>query len=83
MNEQGARRLHNGSFVVTPLEFPGGDIGRLAVCGTVNDLAVGGAQPLWLSAAFIIEEGFEISSCVALFCQWRKGEACQCAHRDR
>ena len=46
------------SFVVTPLEFPGGDIGKLAVCGTVNDLAVGGARPLWLSAAFIIEEGF-------------------------
>ncbi|PJE28196.1 Hydrogenase isoenzymes formation protein HypE [Pseudooceanicola marinus] len=49
------------SFVVTPLEFPGGDIGKLAVCGTVNDLAVGGARPLWLSAAFIIEEGTEIA----------------------
>lgn len=48
-------------FVVSPLEFPGGDIGRIAVCGTVNDLAVGGAQPLGLSAAFIIEEGVEIS----------------------
>lgn len=45
------------SFVVHPIEFPGGDIGKIAVCGTVNDLAVGGAQPLWLSAAFIIEEG--------------------------
>lgn len=49
------------SFVVHPLEFPGGDIGRIAVCGTVNDLAVGGADPLWLSAAFIIEEGTEIA----------------------
>ena len=49
------------SFVVTPLEFPGGDIGKLAVCGTVNDLAVGGARPLWLSAAFIIEEGVEFA----------------------
>lgn len=48
------------SFVVTPLEFPGGNIGTLAVCGTVNDLAVGGARPLWLSASFIIEEGFEV-----------------------
>jgi hydrogenase expression/formation protein HypE len=48
------------SFVVQPLEFPGGDIGRIAVCGTVNDLAVGGAKPLWLSAAFIIEEGCEV-----------------------
>ncbi|MDE1460817.1 hydrogenase expression/formation protein HypE [Spartinivicinus poritis] len=47
------------SFVVTPLIFPGGDIGKLAVCGTVNDLAVGGAKPLYLSAGFIIEEGVE------------------------
>lgn len=48
------------SFVVSPVEFPGGDIGKIAVCGTINDLAVGGARPLWLSAAFIIEEGVEI-----------------------
>jgi len=46
------------SFVVDPLFFPGGDIGKLAVCGTVNDLAVSGATPLYLSAGFIIEEGF-------------------------
>jgi hydrogenase expression/formation protein HypE len=46
------------SYVVKPLFFPGGDIGSLAVHGTVNDLAVGGALPLFLSAAFIIEEGF-------------------------
>src|ERR1700756_381923 len=45
------------SFVVKPLFFRGGDIGSLAVHGTVNDLAMGGAQPLFLSAAFIIEEG--------------------------
>jgi hydrogenase expression/formation protein HypE len=45
------------SFVVDPLEFPGGDIGKLAVCGTINDLAVGGAIPLYLSCAAIIEEG--------------------------
>lgn len=45
------------SFVVTPIFFPGGDIGSLAVNGTVNDLAVGGAKPLYLSAAFILEEG--------------------------
>jgi hydrogenase expression/formation protein HypE len=49
------------SFVVEPVEFPGGDIGKIAVCGTVNDLAVGGAKPLWLSAAFIIEEGTDIA----------------------
>ncbi|HUC83736.1 MAG TPA: AIR synthase related protein, partial [Candidatus Acidoferrales bacterium] len=45
------------SFVVHPLFFPGGDIGKLAVHGTVNDLAMCGAKPLYLSAAFILEEG--------------------------
>ena len=49
------------SYVVNPIEFPGGDIGHLAVCGTINDLAVGGAKPLYLSASFIIEEGLPIS----------------------
>jgi len=48
------------SFVVKPLFFPGGDIGSLAVHGTINDLAMGGAEPLFLSAAFIIEEGFSM-----------------------
>jgi hydrogenase expression/formation protein HypE len=48
------------SFVVDPIFFPGGDIGRLAVCGTVNDLSVVGAKPLYLSIGFIIEEGFPI-----------------------
>ena len=50
------------SFVVKPLIFPGGDIGSLAVHGTVNDLAMGGAQPLFLSAAFIIEEGLPLAT---------------------
>jgi hydrogenase expression/formation protein HypE len=49
------------SFVVKPIFFNGGNIGKLAVCGTVNDLAVSGAKPLYLSSAFIIEEGFELS----------------------
>jgi hydrogenase expression/formation protein HypE len=48
------------SFVVDPIFFPGGDIGKIAVCGTVNDLAVMGAIPLYLSVGFIIEEGFPI-----------------------
>lgn len=48
------------AFVVHPLFFPGGDIGKLAVYGTVNDLAVSGARPLYLSAAFILEEGFPL-----------------------
>jgi hydrogenase expression/formation protein HypE len=48
-------------YVVRPLVFPGGDIGKLAVCGTINDLAVGGAIPLALSCAVVIEEGFDIA----------------------
>jgi hydrogenase expression/formation protein HypE len=49
------------SYVVTPLFFPGGNIGELAVNGTVNDLAVSGAEPLYLTAGFVIEEGFPFS----------------------
>jgi hydrogenase expression/formation protein HypE len=49
------------AFVVSPLFFPGGDIGELAVNGTVNDLAVSGARPLHLSASFILEEGFPVA----------------------
>ncbi|MGB4470213.1 MAG: hydrogenase expression/formation protein HypE [Tepidanaerobacteraceae bacterium] len=48
------------SYTVKPLFFPGGDIGRLAVCGTINDLLMRGAVPLYLSASFIIEEGFRL-----------------------
>jgi len=48
------------SYVVKPLFFPGGDIGKLAVCGTVNDVAMNGAVPLYLSVGFVIEEGFSI-----------------------
>lgn len=50
------------SFVVSPLFFPGGDIGSLAVFGTVNDLAVSGARPLWMSVSLILEEGFSIET---------------------
>ncbi len=50
--------LTTDAHVVHPLFFPGGDIGRLSVCGTVNDLAMVGARPLWIAASFIIEEGF-------------------------
>ena len=48
------------TYVVTPIEFPGGDIGKLAVCGTVNDLAVCGARPLFLSCGMVLEEGLQI-----------------------
>jgi hydrogenase expression/formation protein HypE len=60
--QAGSARLafSTDSFVVTPLFFPGGNIGELAVNGTVNDLAMSGARPLYLSAAFIMEEGLDI-----------------------
>lgn len=61
VNVNGARlAFTTDSFVVKPLFFPGGDIGSLAVHGTVNDLAMGGAQPLFLSASFILEEGLSM-----------------------
>ena len=50
------------SYVVKPIFFPGGDIGKLAICGTVNDIAVSGARPLYITCGFIIEEGFEIET---------------------
>src|SRR5262249_44141504 len=58
----GPRRLAftTDSYVVTPIFFPGGDIGKLAVNGTINDIAMSGADPLYLSAGFILEEGFPI-----------------------
>lgn len=57
---QGKLAFTTDSFVVKPLFFSGGDIGKLAVCGTINDLVVSGAIPLYLSCGFIIEEGFRI-----------------------
>jgi hydrogenase expression/formation protein HypE len=61
VNVNGSRlAFTTDSFVVKPLFFPGGDIGSLAVHGTVNDLAMGGARPLFLSAAFILEEGLSM-----------------------
>lgn len=62
-NDQNIARIvvSTDSHVVSPLIFPGGDIGRLAVCGTVNDVAMLGATPLYLTAGFILEEGLQIS----------------------
>ncbi len=54
--------ISTDSFVVRPLFFPGGDIGSMAVHGTVNDVAMSGARPLWLTAAFILEEGLEMET---------------------
>ncbi len=56
----GCLAITTDSHIVSPLFYPGGDIGRLSVCGTVNDLAMVGAQPLWLTAGFIIEEGLPL-----------------------
>jgi hydrogenase expression/formation protein HypE len=62
LDEKGSRlAFTTDTYVVSPLFFPGGDIGKLAVHGTINDLAVAGAEPLYLSAGFILEEGFPIA----------------------
>ena len=60
--QEGTMAFTTDSYVVHPLFFPGGDIGSLAVHGTVNDLAMCGAQPRWLSAAFILEEGLSFET---------------------
>ena len=60
INAEGKLAFTTDSYVVQPIFFPGGDIGKLAICGTVNDLAMVGASPLYLSLAFIIEEGLPI-----------------------
>ncbi len=60
IDARGKLAFTTDSYVVQPIFFPGGDIGKLAVCGTVNDLAMVGAQPLYLSLSFIIEEGLSI-----------------------
>lgn len=62
LSEGGRLAYSTDSFVVQPLFFRGGDIGHLAVCGTVNDVAMSGAQALFLSAGFIVEEGLEVES---------------------
>jgi hydrogenase expression/formation protein HypE len=62
VNYPGELAISTDSHVVSPIFYPGGDIGRLAVCGTVNDVAMLGAQPLYLTAGFIIEEGFSMDS---------------------
>jgi hydrogenase expression/formation protein HypE len=72
----GARlALTTDSYVVTPLFFPGGDIGTLAVNGTVNDLATAGARPLYLSAAFILEEGFALADLERIVASMRAAAA--------
>ena len=54
----GRMAVSTDGFIVSPAFFPGGNIGKLSICGTVNDLACMGAKPLYLTCAFVIEEGF-------------------------
>jgi hydrogenase expression/formation protein HypE len=76
VNVNGQRlAMTTDTFVVKPLFFPGGNIGSLAVHGTVNDLAMGGATPLFLSAAFIIEEGFSMDELRRVVSSLRKAAA--------
>ncbi len=59
-------------YTVTPFLFPGGDIGKLSICGTVNDLACMGAEPLYLTCSFVIEEGFEIDRLEEIACSMER-----------
>ena len=61
LNGRGKIAFTTDGFIVSPYEFPGGNIGKLSICGTVNDLACMGARPRYLSCAFVIEEGFPMA----------------------
>jgi hydrogenase expression/formation protein HypE len=76
-NGQGKARIAftTDSYVVDPIFFPGGDIGKLAINGTVNDLAMSGARPLYLSAGFILEEGFPIDDLKRILASMRDAAA--------
>jgi hydrogenase expression/formation protein HypE len=76
-NGQGKARIAftTDSYVVDPIFFPGGDIGKLAINGTVNDLAMSGARPLYLSAGFILEEGFLIEDLKRILASMRDAAA--------
>ena len=76
----GELALTTDSYVVTPLFFPGGDIGKLSVCGTINDIAVGGAEPLYISVAFILEEGLPVRDLVRVVASMREVEASTGVH---
>ena len=71
----GRLAVTSDGHIVSPLFFPGGDIGRLAVCGTVNDLAVMGAVPRWLTASFILEEGLAVETLQRVVASMREAAA--------
>ena len=74
-NVKGKVAFTTDSYIVNPIFFPGGDIGKLAVCGTVNDLSMSGAKPLYLSLAFIIEEGLPIADLKKILASIKKATA--------
>ncbi|MDO9557938.1 MAG: hydrogenase expression/formation protein HypE [Coriobacteriia bacterium] len=67
--------ISTDTYVVNPLFFPGGDIGRLAVCGTVNDIATSGARPLYLSVGFVLEEGMPVADLRRILISMRQSAA--------
>ncbi len=67
--------MSTDTYVVNPLFFPGGDIGRLAICGTVNDVATSGAVPMYLSVGFILEEGFSVEDLRKILVSMRESAA--------
>ncbi|MFP3855220.1 MAG: hydrogenase expression/formation protein HypE [Anaerolineales bacterium] len=74
-NGEGRIAVSTDAHIVSPLFFPGGDIGKLAVCGSVNDLAMVGAVPRWITASFILEEGFPVSQLVLVLESMRAAAA--------
>jgi hydrogenase expression/formation protein HypE len=81
LNIDGARlAFTTDGYVVKPRFFPGGDIGKLSVCGTVNDLAVTGAEPLYLSAGFVLEEGFSLDELERIVRSMAETAASACVH---
>lgn len=67
--------MSTDGFIVSPFEFPGGNIGKLSICGTVNDLACMGAKPKYMTCSFIIEEGFELEKLEEIVCAMEKTAA--------
>jgi hydrogenase expression/formation protein HypE len=72
---KGKMAMTTDGFIVSPAEFPGGNIGKLSICGTVNDLSCMGAKPLYLSCAFVIEEGFPVRELDAIAAAMEKTAA--------
>lgn len=68
----GRMAVSTDGFIVSPAFFPGGNIGKLSICGTVNDLACMGAKPLYLTCAFVIEEGFPMENSKKSQLPWKK-----------